>query len=336
MARYLDNQFYDLSPLIDITTRREGVIESLNLFDVNYDTSTTVRVQRQVDQQVLIEARQRQGERNWIGGNRPSEKALIVPFFPVDANIKAVDIQNFTSLLELGTDAPLTVQTAVQTKLKQIREAEATTKERIFTEAVMGRSYAGITASNLDEHYDYYQVWGQTQTEVAIDFTSTTDNPIDVVEQRIRGHIIDNKGTGTNFTDVVAICGRRYFQSMISNNWTRAAYQGIAGANPLRDRIGGNADSRSWYFNGVLYIEDKSGTVPADEAYFVPTGIANMFQAFYAPADSVDAANQTAQEFYMYMLQDHRTAHIETEFSLLAVNTRPELVVKSTIAGANA
>lgn len=332
MPRFLDNQFYDLSPLIEITTRRQGVIESLNLFDINYDTSTTVRVQRTVDQQVLIEARQRQGERNWISGNRPSEKALIVPFFPVDANIKAVDIQNFTSLLELGTDAPLSLQTAVQNKLRQIRDAESITKERIFTEAVMGRSYAGITAENADEHYDYYDVWGQTQQQVEIDFTSTTINPVDVVEDRIRGYIIDNKGTGTNVTDVVAICGRRYFQALVSNNFTRAAYQGIAGQSPLRDRIGGNADSRSWEFNGVLYIEDKSGTVPADQAYFMPTGITNMFQAFYAPADSVEAANQQAQEFYMYMIQDHRTAHIETEFSLLAVNTRPELVVQSSIA----
>lgn len=332
MPRFLDNQFYDLSPLIEITTRRQGVIESLNLFDINYDNSTTVRVQRTVDQQVLIEARQRQGERNWIGGNRPSEKALIVPFFPVDANIKPVDIQNFTSLLELGTDAPLSLQTAVQTKLRQIREAEATTKEQIFTRAVMGASYAGVTAANADEHYDYYQVWGQTQKQVAIDFTSTTDNPVDVIEQQIRGHIIDNKGTGTNFTDIVAICGRNYFQKIVTNNFTRQAYQGIAGANnPLRDRVGGNADARSWEFNGVLYIEDKSGAVPADEAYFMPTGIQNMFQAFYAPADSLDAANQSAQEFYMYMLQDHRTAHIETEFSLLAVNTRPELVVQSSI-----
>ncbi len=332
MANFLDNQFYDLSPLIEITTRRQGVVESLNLFDINYDTSTTVRVQRTVDQQHLIEARQRQGERNWINTNKPTEKALIVPFFPVDANIKAVDIQNFTSLLELGTDAPLSLQTAVQTKLRQIRNAESITKERIFTEAVMGRSYAGVTDINADEYYDYYQVWGQTQQDVAIDFTSTTINPVDVVEDRIRGFIIDNKGTGTNVTDVVAICGRRYFQSLISNQFTRAAYTGIAGQSPLRDRVGGNADNRSWYFNGVLYIEDMSGAVPANEAYFMPTGIANMFQAFYAPADSVEAANQTAQEFYMYMLQDHRTAHIETEFSLLAVNTRPELVVHSSIA----
>lgn len=332
MARYLDNQFYDLSPLIEITTRRQGVIEQLNLFDPEYNTSTTARVQREVDQQVLIEARQRQGERNWITGTKPTEKALIIPFFPVDANMKAVDIQNFTSLLELGTDAPLSLQTAVQNKLRQIREAESITKERIFTEAVMGRSYAGVTPDNADDYYDYYQVWGQTQQNVAVDFTSTTINPVDVIEDQVRGFIIDNKGNGTNVTDVVAICGRQYFQSLVSSNFTRAAYAGIVGQSPLRDRVGGNADNRSWFFNGVLYIEDMSGAVGANEAYFMPRGIANMFQAFYAPADSIEAANQQAQEFYMYMIQDHRTAHIETEFSLLAVNTRPELVVHSTIA----
>ncbi|MBS3973332.1 MAG: major capsid protein, partial [Actinobacteria bacterium] len=88
----------------------------------------------------------------------------------------------------------------------------------------------------------------------------------------------------------------------------------------------------SWFFNGVLYVEDPYGTIPTDEAYFFPRGIPNMFQAFYAPADTVSDANDVAQDFYMYMLQDHRTAHIETEFSLLAVNTRPELVVRSTMS----
>lgn len=335
MANYMDNQFYDLSPLIEITNRKVGVVESLNLFDINYDKATTVRAERIADEQHLIEARVRQGERNWITGTVPTEKAFIVPFFPVDANIKAVDVQNFTTLMELGTDAPMTVQNAVNRKLTQIRNAESKTKERIFTEAVMGRSYAGITPDNANEHYDYYDVWGVTRHEVPVDFTSTDINPTDVIEDQVRGYIIDTKKDGSTSTNLVAICGRRYFQALVSNNFTRAAYTGIVlagGANPLRDRVGGNADARSWFFNGVLYIEDVSGAVAADEAWFMPEGIANMFQAFYAPADSLDAANQTAQDFYMWMDMTHRTAHIETEFSLLAVNTRPELVVHSTIA----
>lgn len=332
MPNFLTNQFYDLSPLIEITTRTPGVVESLDLFDINYDRSTTVRAQRIVDEQVLIEARQRQGERNLITGNQPSEVAFIVPFFPVDANIKAVDVQNFTNLLDLGEDTPATVQQAVTRKLNQIRNAESVTKERIFTEAVMGRSYAGVTAANANEHYDYYQTWGVTQEVVDVAFSSTTVNPTDTIESEIRGFIIDNKGTGTAVTDIVALCGRQYFQALVSNSFTRAAYTGIAGQSPLRDRIGGNSDARSWFFNGVLYVEDPYGTIPTNEAYFFPRGIPNMFQAFYAPADAISDANEVAQDFYMYMIQDHRTAHIETEFSLLAVNTRPELVVRSTMS----
>lgn len=333
MPGYLQNQFYDLTPLIEITERKPGIVESLDLFSVDYNRSTTARVERILDDKVLIEARQRQGERNWITSKQGEEKAFIIPFFPVDANIKAVDIQNFTDLLNLGSDAPATLQQAVNRKLMQIRNAESVTKERIFTEAVMGRSYAGITADNANEHYDYYSTWGVTQKVVDVEFTSTTINPIDTIETEIRGYIIDNKGTGTAVTDIVALCGRQYFQALVSNSFTRAAYTGIAGANnPLRDRIGGNSDARSWYFNGVLYVEDPYGTIPTDQAYFFPRGIPNMFQAIYAPADTVADANDVAQEFYMYLTQDHRTAHVETEFSLLAVNTRPELVVLSTMS----
>lgn len=330
-----DNFFYDLSPLIETTTRRVGVIESLNLFDINHDRGTSVIVERYTDQQHLIEARQRQGERNWIGGNVPTRASLIVPFFPVDANIKPVDIQNFNTLMDLGSETPRTVADAVNRKMRQIRNAEAKTKERIYTEAVMGRSYAGITPENANESYDYYEVWNQTQRSVPVDFASTDINPTDVIEDQIRGYIIDAKQDGTNSTNMVAICGRQYFQALVSSPFTRAAYAGIlipGGVNPLRERIGGNADARSWSFNGVLYIEDVSGAVAANEAWFMPDGVENMFQAFYAPSDTLDEANQPASEFYMFMERTNRTAHIETEFSLLAVNTRPELVVRSTIA----
>ena len=53
-----------------------------------------------------------------------------------------------------------------------------------------------------------------------------------------------------------------------------------------------------------------------------------MFQSFYAPADDVNYANTVAQEGYVFMTTEGRNLKLETEFSLLAVNNRPELVIK--------
>lgn len=333
MPMFPTNQFYDLSPLIETTPYIESVVESLNLFSTEYERSNRIAVRRWVNDKHLVSSRERQGERNFIQDKDYTEKAFLVPFFPVDSKVNAVDVQNFKDLLNMGADTPATVAQAVQRKLNIIRRAEASTKERIFIDAIKGRSYAGVDTINTDQYYDYYAEWGQTQEDIAVDFTSTTINPMDVIENEIRASIIDKKGNGTRFTDMVALVGRGYFQSVVSNNFTRQAFNAIPGANnPLRDRVGGNVDARSWEFGGVLYVEDLSGAVATNEAYFFPRGIDNMFQSFYAPADTTEAANTIAQDFYMYMIEDHRKVKIETEFSLLAVNTRPELVVHSTVA----
>ena len=85
-------------------------------------------------------------------------------------------------------------------------------------------------------------------------------------------------------------------------------------------------------WNGVTYIEDIHGNIPAGEAYVLPMGIEGMFQAHYAPADTPELANTQARELYTFMISQHRTIQLQSEFSLLAVNTRPELVVKLTTA----
>jgi hypothetical protein len=113
----------------------------------------------------------------------------------------------------------------------------------------------------------------------------------------------------------------------------RQAYQYFQGTpNLLRDRLSGNMDVQVFEWNGVTYIEDIHGNIPAGEAFVLPMGIPDMFQAHYAPADTPELANTVARELYTFMVSEHRTVQLQSEFSLLAVNTRPELVVRLTTA----
>ena len=52
-----------------------------------------------------------------------------------------------------------------------------------------------------------------------------------------------------------------------------------------------------------------------------------MFQLHYAPADTIEDANEIAREAYIWLEETRRTAKVESETSVVAVNTRPELVV---------
>ena len=89
--------------------------------------------------------------------------------------------------------------------------------------------------------------------------------------------------------------------------------------------------NRSWETEGVTYLEDFMGQVigeiAADEVWFLPMGIADMFQSHFAPADHPDYANVEAQEMYLFVEETGRTKQVQSETSFLQVNTRPELVV---------
>ena len=55
-----------------------------------------------------------------------------------------------------------------------------------------------------------------------------------------------------------------------------------------------------------------------------------MFGMAYAPADTIDHANKTAEEVYMFMKSDYRSETIESETSFVCHISRPELIVDVT------
>lgn len=332
MANILE-QVIDFTPLIQLEETQPTLLSSLGLFDVQHHATTLVSIGRDTENDSLIPARERGGERNWLSMNKEKLAAVSIPFFPLDHNITAQDIQSFRTYMISGLDDNLrTEQEVVQRYLRKILRDQARTKEQIYAAAVQGYAYTGAGGS-VNAAYNWYDVWGQTQQAITIDFTSATVDPTAVIEAEGRAYIEDSKGDGSNSTQLFALCGREFFAKLTRNAFVRSAYQFYQGTpNLLRDRISGNNDVQTFEFDGVMYMKDPYGFVASNEAYLFPNGIPNMFQAHYAPADHYQLANTVAQESYVfsYDVQAKRTFSLESEFSLLGVNTRPELVVKMT------
>lgn len=337
MAYPLD-QVIDFTPLIELEPTLPTLIDSLDLFSTEYHATDNVELARQSNSDSVIPARERGGERNWNAKSNPDWKVVKVPFFPLDHNIKAADVQSFRTYADPTYQGGLrTPEEVIQRYTADIRRKQALTKERILSSAVQGFQYVGSDAgnnfSNQNYNYNWYDVWGQTQRSIAIDFASTTVNPATVIEAEGRAYIEDEKGDGSTSTTIIALCGRNFFANLVGNAFVQASYQFYMGTpNILRDRVGGNNDVRAFDYMGVTYMVDPHNNIGADEAYLIPQGIPQMFQAHYAPADHVDYANTVAQDSYMFMLTQGRTIQLQSEFSLLAANTRPELVVKLTTA----
>lgn len=327
----------DFTPLIELAPTQNTLISSLGIFESYNHATTEIRVDRDVSSDKLIPARVRGGERNWLTTPGLNGVAVTIPFFPLDHNIKAQDIQSFLDFLNPDADRLTTQEQVVNRYLNQIRRNVAFTKERILADAVMGRAYVGQDADGFqsqNQNYNWYDVFGVTQQSISIDFTSTTVDPTEVIEAQARGYIIDNKQDGSTVSNIIALCGRQFFSRIISSPFVRSAFTYYQGTpNPIRDRIGGNLDARVWNFKGVTYIEDIHNNVPTNEAFVFPEGISNMFQEHFAPADAYAYANQLAQDFYLFLINtDWRVMSMQSEFGMLAVNTRPELVVRLTTA----
>ena len=331
VVRTNDFQIVDLGVTLEIVPRQYRLITNMDLFTAYHGVTTVAQIER-VDEVVTdFPARRRQGERNYVGTEKAQLKNFNIPFFPLDRQITAADVQNFRKYFT--ADAPKSVEDVVARVVKRIRISHEQLKEKAMLQAIMGKSWA---PQDPTAQYNYFTEWGVTQHTANIDFTDVATDPTDIIEADARAYIIDNAGDNGNNYGIVVLASRKWFSALIAHPLVMNAYQYYASTQePLRRRLGQgqeNANNRMFVHKNVTYIEDISNYIPDGEAYILPQGIDDMFQIHYAPADDVREANTPAQELYLWYKSSAylREEKVESETSFLTVNTRPELVVRST------
>ncbi|HDR2377210.1 TPA: major capsid protein [Enterobacter asburiae] len=331
VVRSNDFQIVDLGATLEIVPRQYRLITNMDLFTAYHGVTTVAQVER-VDEVVTdFPARRRQGERNYVGTEKAQLKNFNIPFFPLDRQITPADVQNFRKYFT--TDAPKTVEDVVARVVRRIRISHEQLKEKAMLQAIMGKSWA---PQDPTAQYNYFTEWGVTQHTANIDFTNVALDPTDIIEADARAYIIDNAGDNGNNYGIVVLASRKWFSALIAHPLVMNAYQYYSSTQePLRNRLGQgnpNANNRMFVHKNVTYIEDISNYIPDGEAYILPQGIDDMFQIHYAPADDVREANTPAQELYLWYKSSAylREEKVESETSFLTVNTRPELVVRST------
>jgi len=335
MPRYGDLHIQDLTSAINKMPPVWTLVSSLGLFSKEFGETEFVTVDVITEKVGLIKDKRRGGPRNYTDAEDAIVKRLEIPFFPLDGGIRPSDLQN---LRKYGTANDTVKLNEVRERvMRRIRANHAATSEKAMMEAIKGLAYApdGTTTA-----YNYYTVFGQTQKTVNFDLAGSGD-PIAKAEEA-RLHIAEEAQDGGSSYEITALCSKGFFSKLLQNADFREAYTYFESQNnPLRDRTGrGGANSvyREFVHGNVRYIEypfkDADGVdfIPTDEAFMMPVGIEDMFRQHFAPSDTVEGANVTAQEIYMWEMTDRRKVEIESESSFLCVNYRPELVVKCTAA----
>lgn len=329
-ARKGDFEVLDFTSLVELTPRTPKLITSLGLFsDAMYGETTTAQVERVQEGVDAISAKPRGADRNFAGRESAIVRNFNVPFFPLDSKFTAKEIQDMRAYGT--TDTPQSVEDRVMRTMNRIERSHALVKEKAFYAAIKGNSYSPDWTQG---QYNYANEFGvaASVTTADVDFTDLLVDPREVLEKDARAHIIDKAQDNKDAYQVIALVGRQYFSALIQHPLVVDAYNSYASdSEPLRKRLGGNLINRSWESKGITYIEDISGEIATGDAWVIPMGISDMFQLHYSPADTIADANDTAQEMYVFMVSDgHRTETVETETSMIAVNTRRELVVQST------
>ena len=332
MPRYGDFHVQDLTAAVNKMPPVWTLVSSLNLFSKEFGETEFVTVDVIQEKVGLISDKRRGGPRNYTNSEEAIVKRLEIPFFPLDGGIRPSDLQN---LRKYGTANDTVKLNEVRERvMRRVRMNHAATSEKAMVQAVKGLAYA---PSGTTEQYNYYTVFGQTQSTVYFDLAGTGD-PIAKAEEARLG-ITENAQDGGSSYEIVALCSKGFFSKLLQNADFKEAFTYFnSNPNPLRERVGGNSVYREFVFGNVRYIEyafkDANGAdfIETDIAYMLPVGIEGMFRQHFAPADTVDDANTTAREIYMWEKRDRRKVEIESESSFLCVNYRPELVVKCSAA----
>lgn len=337
-TRIDSNLMQDFTLAINKVPRAWNLVDSMNLASTNGVSTETVTIDVITERTNTFGDARRGGERNTVKSETIITKNLTIPFFPLDKAVRPNDIQ---SLRKFGTENDLaTVNDATARIMERLRRYQTALREKVIIEAIKGKSYS---PNGTTEVYDYYTVFEVTgkKLELTFDLTNTASDPLAKSEEAY-AHVIDNADDGASGYEIIALCSPEFFTKLLANDILSAAYINYASLQePLRDRQGGSSIYRKFTHGGVLYIEYRGAfngakLIPAEEAYFMPLGIQDMFQINHAPADHLDFVNTPGQELYMWVYTDPRGRRIdiESETAMIAVNHRPELIVRATAAAA--
>lgn len=307
-----------------------GLVNELGLFRSEPIAQHSITIEK-IDATLGLVLDQPRGARNNV--NKDDTRQLLsfaVPHFPLDDYISPNDIQGKRAYGQ--ADAAETEAAVIARKLERIRKSHAATMEAARCYAITN---GAVYAPNGTVIGDYYTSFGITRKQV--DFvlgTGTTE--VNEKSEEVIAHIQDNILSGETVTGIVALCSPEFFGKLIKQAGVKEAYKYYTSTQePLRNRLGSGV-TRRFVHGGVEYVEYRGSyngqrLIPAGDAYFVPTGTADMFISYFSPANKFSLVNTLGEEAYAFTYRDNKDEAIEiqTESNQLHLVRRPQAIVRA-------
>lgn len=327
------NQVTDFTPELLVVPNRWGYVSQLGLFEEQGVDQYTITFD-EITKSIGLIGDKARGQRASVGTDyQRKTRSWVVPFYPLDDFILPGDVKGKRAYG--SADQEDTLAAARARKLERIAESHYRTLDYARAKVI---TTGDVYSPNGTTSLNYYTEFGVTQTVVSFALGTATTDVMGKIDTCVS--TILNNANGANVSSITALCSPTFFSALINHAKIVAAYQFYASQQePLRNRLGGNvAMHREFVFGGVRFVEmwDTYGTeqlIPAGDAYFIAEGT-DSFQTYFAPAARFDLLGSVGEKMYVFEYASPRgdKLELESESSFLNANTRPQLVIRATLA----
>lgn len=331
----LEFTWLELTAAINKVDYRPGQVGRLGLFAPKPQSTTIANIELKGDRLALIPDMPRGAPPTPDVQDLRSIVELPIPHFPIRDTIYADSIQNVRGF---GVNTLETFPAAVQQRIDSMSYRLDATLEYLRLGAVKGiittaidRNTGVPLAGRQISLYEYFGVaanpvrdWGIVGAG-ADGETAAWGSQLTQLINAIGRDMADQLPGGMMTGGIYGFAGKTFFDAVSMHPERRAAYIGFPSpetVGPVRGNVLQFRDVDIEEYRGQV-----SGTpfVAADQCFFVPLGIPDLFIEVYAPADYTDTVNTVALARYakQQQLDFDKGMALEAQMNVLPICTLP-------------
>ncbi len=334
MINPFDTDAFNMTSLtasINLLPNTYGKLEAMNLFPQKSVRTRNIAVEEQNGVLNLLPTQMPGGAATFEGRTKRKMRSFTIPHIPHDDVILPEEIQGIRAF---GTENELEAMANVVTDhLQSMRNKHAITLEHLRMGALKG-NILDADGSTLYNLFDEFEITPKT-VNFALG-TASTDVKKKCLE--VLRHIEDNL-RGEFMTGVHCLVSPEFFDALTSHSKVKEAYERWEEGAALRN------DMRSGFtFGGITFEEyrgqatDPDGNtrrfIASGEGHCFPTGTAESFVTYFAPADFNETVNTLGLPLYAKQCprKFDRGTELHTQSNPLPLCLRPGVLVKLTAA----
>lgn len=325
--RLSQGKYVELTEILVELPRNISIIDQLGLFEEVFVTQKKIEIQRNSYANHLIK------DKNWeakadtmVAKQKRGFIQMSIPNFELQDAIKPQDIDGVAQVNSIHEAAGLeTVMNVRLEKLAYLNNAFDLTHDIAKMQLLMkGTVYApnGTLATNYGDTIDFYEEMGVTRQTHNLELSGAKDPRVSCSELIRKMREALRHANGGNYTQLVLLCGRDFFDAVYTNPFVTEAVKYFQNdLNKLLLKTPGSAAGYDANFRGVdlwglVFIDAGIGGYDAPDGTFVPwlednkavalpTGVRGMFKTYYAPANTFSTINKRAAgRYYFERLND--------------------------------